>query len=248
MAVAKPKGGAGLYAKGVLDKIFRERTGKETKTVKRELLGEVAMGLIPGGGLPSRIGKQEAARGVVRGYLKLLKGLYTRKEALQAARPQVRAIAKTPQEVLDLVDVLEPKYLPKHTRASFGEFVLKKDYDAAVAAGRPVTSLPTKSRRIYLDPIKAEPTSFYHEAGHVAQRTTRDSAIKKMLGPLRKEFEEGVSGKYGSLAEQHARDFAGDMLSMSELIAPRRGFTAEEFNEVLKRSLESTLKKRGWVP
>jgi len=48
MAVAKPRDD--LTPKSILGKFYKEKTGRELGEIKREILSEVAMGLIPGGG------------------------------------------------------------------------------------------------------------------------------------------------------------------------------------------------------
>ena len=250
MGVAKPKEGAGLYAKKVLDKIFRERTGKETKVVKRELLSEVAMGLIPGPGAGAvpRIARQRAVRDVTRGYLNLLRYPFSRKQALQAAKPQVGAIGRLPQELLDLVEKIEVRQLPGGTRAKYTEFVLRREAETARRVGRPLSEAPVKRREIYIDPYKAKPTSVYHEAGHLVQRTTKDPALKKLLKPVAKEYAEETAPHFESLAEKHARDFGAELVSRSMWEGPGRRFSVKELDRFARESLEETLKKSGWVP
>jgi len=61
MAVAKPK--EELTPRSILGGVYKEKTGKELGQIKRELMTEVAMGLIPGAGAvagPARMLKSHA--------------------------------------------------------------------------------------------------------------------------------------------------------------------------------------------
>ena len=124
MAVAKPKEGAGLYAKGVLGKIFKERTGEEIGKVKRELLSEVAMGLIPGAGAvarPARMLKPHAIGKVIIGAGRI--GSRSRIRPRRGLERWVGELLRAPQKELSRVkDVrvraLEPRTLGKYLPAS----------------------------------------------------------------------------------------------------------------------------------
>lgn len=192
--------------------------------------------------------KEKAVRDITKGYLKILGGSRTRKEALKAAKPQVGAVGRTPQELLDLVEAVKVKQLGRKTRAQYAEFAIKDELAAAKAAGRPVTTVPTAKREIHLDPFEAKPGSFYHEVGHLVQRTSKDPAIRKLLKPVVKEYAESTATGFGSLAEKHAREFSYDVLTRLGREKPGKRFAAKEFDEMIKSSLENVLKKSGWVP
>jgi len=52
MAVAKPRDD--LTPKSILGRVYKEKTGKELGQIKRDILSEVAMNLIPGGGFVAK--------------------------------------------------------------------------------------------------------------------------------------------------------------------------------------------------
>lgn len=253
MAIAKPENG-NIWSRAtkLLDKIIKEKTGKEAKNVKRELLSEVVMSLIPGGGAataPLRIGRQEAVRGITRGFLKHLAPRVGRKAALKAAKPHVSATARLPQEMLNLVEEIEVKRLPRDIRARLLEFATKADFEVAQTAKKGVPAGLVKRREIYLDPSKAQPTSVYHEIGHLMQRTTGDPALKKLLKPVTREYTQRTAAtSQQSLTERHARDFASDMLKRLQWERTGKRFSAKELDEVASWSLENVLRKSGWVP
>lgn len=115
MAVAKPKEGASLYAKGVLNKIFRERTGKETKVVKRELLSEVAMGLIPGApavAKPLKILKPHAIGKVIIGAGRI--GSRSRTRSGKGLGHWVSELLRAPQKELSRVKDIRARALSEH--------------------------------------------------------------------------------------------------------------------------------------
>jgi len=205
-------------------------------------LAEAATGIFGAGIL-----RQKAVRDITKGFLKHLAPEVGRKTALKAARPHIGATARLPQELLDLVESVQVKYLPKGIRARLTEVTKFEELRAAKFAKR---SPVARRMDISLDPEQALPSSVYHEAGHIVQKTTKDPALARMLGPVTREYAEkvGVSPGRQSLTERHARDFASDILKKLQWERTGKKFSVRELDEIASWSLESILRKSGRTP